>query len=50
MANRRSEALERVALIDFTRPHTKREQHVTQNALSKMIEDIGYSVKHVLSL
>lgn len=50
MANRRSEALERVAFINFTRPHTKREQYVTQNALSKITENIGKSVKHVLGL
>lgn len=50
MANRRSEALERVALINFTHPQTKREQYVTKNAPSKMIENIGYSVKHVLGL
>lgn len=41
MANRRSEALERVALINFTRPHTKREQYVTQSALSEMTEKLA---------
>lgn len=50
MANWRSKALERVALINFTHPHTKREQYVTLNALSKTTENIGYSVKHVLGL